>query len=801
MARRLIAIAAALCLASASAAALDPASARAAEPGPAVDLAAGQSAKIRRTENGVPHIVARDYGGLGYGYGYAFAQDDLCQLADHVVTLRGERSRYFGPAASSVDAPGTTNLASDAYYKGVLDPGTVQRLLDRPAPLGPTDELRRMVEGYADGYNRYLRDTGTDRLPDPTCRGQAWVGPITPVDLWGVLLDLNTIAGTAAVKQDIGTATPPTATPAAVTPTATPPAAAPPAPRLARPADAETGPGSNGWALGRDATRDGDPLLLANPHLGWTGSTRFYQVHLTIPGVLDVAGAGLYGVPVVQIGHTRTLAWTHTASYSQHASVYRVTLVPGDPTSYLVDGRPEAMTRRTVPVTVRAADGTLSTVERTVYGTRYGPVAAGGWTTAHAYAVRDANADNLRSADEWLAMGRAQTLGELQQAQRTFQGMPWVYTMAVDTGGAAYFTDSSAVPHLTDAQLARCALTGTDVPDALDGSTIACDWGSDPDARVPGLYGPSHQPALTRTDYVANSNNGPYLVNPQAPLPGLPTVYNPQPRLGTRPQLGLTMIADRRDGSDGLGAPGFTLATLQDTVFGNRVYTAELDRDDTVAMCRAHPVLPATDGTPVDVRAACDALARWDTRADTGSRGTVLWQTFHQALGRSGPPAWQKVPYDPAAPLTTPRGIDGEHPAAQHALADAVRTLAARGTAPDAPIGQVQRWAGIPLHGCSGAEGCFNVLTASPGSGRDGGTQPADLTGLAFGSSFVMATELTDRGPRTRTLLTYGQSVNPRSPHYTDQTVRYARKQWITERFTPAEIAAAPGLTVTALAR
>jgi acyl-homoserine-lactone acylase len=61
------------------------------------------NAEIRRTQYGIPHILARDYGSLGYGYGYAFAQDNLCVLADRVVTLRGERSRYFGPTADSND--------------------------------------------------------------------------------------------------------------------------------------------------------------------------------------------------------------------------------------------------------------------------------------------------------------------------------------------------------------------------------------------------------------------------------------------------------------------------------------------------------------------------------------------------------------------------------------------------------------------------------------------------------------------------------------------------------------------------
>jgi len=261
------------------------------------------------------------------------------------------------------------------------------------------------------------------------------------------------------------------------------------------------------------------------------------------------------------------------------------------------------------------------------------------------------------------------------------------------------------------------------------------------------------------------------------------------------------MIADRRAGSDGLGAPGFTLGSLQATMFGNRVQSAELDRDDALALCRAHPAITASDGTRVDVRAACDVLAAWNTRGDADSRGTVLWQAYRDALAATGTTAWQKVPYDPAQPLTTPRGIAADNADAQRALADAVRGLAARGLPVNAAIGDVQRWAGIPLHGCDGRIGCFNVLTAGPTSGAGGATYPAAGAALPHGSSFVMATELTRQGPRTRTLLTYGESADPTSPHFTDQTRRYAAKQWVTERFTEAEIRSAPGLTVTTLHR
>ncbi|MFL6073790.1 MAG: penicillin acylase family protein [Mycobacteriales bacterium] len=67
------------------------------------------------------------------------------------------------------------------------------------------------------------------------------------------------------------------------------------------------------------------------------------------------------------------------------------------------------------------------------------------------------------------------------------------------------------------------------------------------------------------------------------------------------------------------------------------------------------------------------------------------------------------------------------------------------------------------------------------------------------GSSFVMAVTLGRSGPRARTLLTYSESANPASPHHADQTLLFARKQWVIDRFTESEIRSDPALRTTTL--
>lgn len=728
------------------------------------------AAEIRRTEYGIPHISAKDHGGLGFGYGYAFAQDNLCVLASWVTTLRGERSQFFEPEAESDDpVRPVANLTSDIYFKSVADSGVVPRLLARPAPVGPTDEMRRLVAGYAAGYNKYLQDTGLANLPDPTCRGQAWVRPITATDVWYNLLDLNRLAGGSGLKEAV-----------------------------AGDGEAERdgpAPGSNAWALGRHATRDGHGMLLADPHFPWNGIRRFYQVQLTIPGVLDVAGASLYGTPVVQIGHNANIAWAHTVSHAHRFSVYRLKLTGGRG-GYLVDGKTEPMARQEVEV--RLNDGGI--VTRTLSTSRYGPVLAAGQSDEYAYALADVNAANLRSADTWLAMAKARDLKELRAAQDTYQGLPFVYTLATDAAGTTTFADTSVVPHVTDAMARRCTVPSPD-PSleayVLDGSRSACLWGKDGDAVVPGIFGPGSQPRLTRADYVANSNNTPWMTNPEAPLTGYDEVWGKvRTDVEPRPRVSLDMIARRLSGSDGLGPRGFTLDTLSATVRSKRNYTFELLRQDLAALCRAHPVMSTAAGERVDVRAACRTLTAWDGRATLDGEGAILWREFYTGMERPTKPGepiwrWWRVPFDPDHPLTTPRGLKRDAPEVRQALAEAVKAFEDGGMPLTLTPRQAQRYGANPIPGCTEAEGCFDRVRMR---GRLTGGRYPDVD---TGSSFMMAVELTPDGPRTRTILTYSLSANPSSPHHADQTALFARGGWVTERFTEAEIKADPRLRVT----
>ena len=131
--------------------------------------------------------------------------------------------------------------------------------------------------------------------------------------------------------------------------------------------------GSNAYGFGREATTNGKGMVLGNPHFPWQGSERLYQAHLTIPGSMNVSGASLYGAPLIVIGHTSSLAWSHTVATAWRFTPFRLTLPPNDPHSYIVDGEVRPMERHDVTVMAKASGGGLTPRTQTIWTDRVRP--------------------------------------------------------------------------------------------------------------------------------------------------------------------------------------------------------------------------------------------------------------------------------------------------------------------------------------------------------------------------------------------------------------------------------------------
>jgi acyl-homoserine-lactone acylase len=709
------------------------------------------AAEILRLPYGVPRIVADDHAGLGYGAGFVAAQDNLCLVMDRALTVRAERSAYLGPGE------GDRNIASDLYHQRIIDDRTVETILaGDPGDIDtPSAQARAFIEGFAAGVNRVVAEGGTD---DPACASEPWVRPVTAQDIW------------------LGALTLPFGQPVEAVAYAQPPSAGVAVQSEARVEDLlfeRRGMGSNAYAIGSDATRgDARSALLGNPHYPWDGALRFYRVGLTIPGELNVVGAGLVTTPFVGIGHTDQIAWTHTVSTARRFGYFELELDPEAPTRYRVGEDFIPMRAREVRIEVMIEPGVTEPVTRTLYETEFGPVAATDrlpWSDERAFAF-SAPSSGLRIIDQYLAMYEANSVEELHGALSRYQATAF-NTMAVDAGGGAFYGDMGLVPNVDTQLVMRCAASDiargywmqARIP-ILNASDPACRWADGDGATAPGVFGPSDAPHLFRSDYVAQSNDSPWLTNPDSPITGLSPIWGDEatPR-SLRTRLALDQVAQRLAGTDGHGEPGFDLSSLQTVMYYNRHHGGELLRDDLVEVCR--------DRGEAELQPLCEALAGWDLHVNLDSTGAHVMALYLLAGGDVF-----EGDFDPENAVYTPVTLDRDDPAVMTALRTAAGQLAQLQLAPGAPLGEVMgEMRGerrIPIHGGPAGTGVFNmIIPDSPIPGRG-------WTSVRHGSSWIYTVEFTPDGPVSEGVLTYSQSTDPTSAHYGDQTELYSAKGW-----------------------
>ncbi len=777
-------------------------------------------AQVTRTPLGIPHVKsnrADDFGSIGYGLGYAFSEDNLCVLLDDIVTIRGERAQFFGRDGTyTIQANGSTasNIDSDFFWRSLITEEALAKLKTDAAP-----EAKAATIGYKDGVNRYIAELKAGGFPGrhAACATGAWLRPLDDDDMFRRYLRLGVLASSSVFVGNVAQAAPPAAgAPAMALPTLA-------ESRRAIQLDLENkGPlsffnntdrpfGSNMYALGKEATASGVPMVFGNPHFPWIGTERLYISHLTVPksggGAFDIMGSSLYGVPAVLIGFNDKLAWSHTVSTAYRFTFYELTLAPGDPTSYVYGTETLPMEQVPMTINVKEADGSMTTASRTLYKSKFGPMltlTVSGvnlfpWTTAKAYTLRDANFENTRLINQFFKWDAAPDLEAFKALHKSVLGVPWVNTVAAGPGSRAYYGDVTVVPNVPDAKAQACGTSAQAIALAglmpglalLDGSRADCEWDTDADAPAPGIFGPANLPTLERDDWVHNCNDSYWVTNPAEPITGFASIIGAEEtERSLRTRLCMLQVIQRLAGTDGLPGNKFDIDNLQEIVLGSRIHSAELARDDVVAnICAVGSVLTTTG--PVDVSEACAVLESWSMRNNLHDVGGHIWREFFAGVtGINANLRWT-TRFSAADPVNTPRGLNIANPQVQQALGDAVTRVNTAGVAMDAPLGSLQRSGviggnNVPVFGGTGGEGAFTIISAPRLS--------AQGYPINFGNSYIQTVTWSDNSANAKVqaegFITYSQSTDPANPHYFDFTQEYSAKRWHKFPFAAADVQA-----------
>ncbi len=663
---------------------------------------------IVRDDWGIPHIHGRTDADAVFGLIYAQAEDDFNRIEVNFLNSQGRLA----------EAEGEGEIYRDLRMKLFIDPGDMRAMYDESP-----EWLRALMDSWADGLNYYLHEH-PEVKPRVITHFEPWMaltfsegsigGDIERVDLDDLEAFYGGAEAHSAELLDNG------------------------------PSEIREPTGSNGFAIAPANTKNGNALLLINPH------TSFYfraEVHVVSDEGLNAYGAVTWGQFFVYQGFNETAGWMHTSSNVDNIDEYAETIVERDGEFFYSYGGGEDRPVLTRQVVVPYATATgKSEKEFTVFETHHGPVvrgADGKWISVRLME------EPLKALTQSFLRTKAQNYAEFSETMELHTNSSNNTVFADGEGNIAYF-HSNFVPKRN---------AGFDWDRAVDGSDPDTEWqGVHPQEETPGSLNPPN-------GWIQNTNNWPYSVaGKNSPNREDYPRYMDTGFENPRGVHAIRVLENKTD---------FTIDSLIEAAYDN--YLAAFDVL-IPSLLTAYQEMPASNPLKASLADQIEVLRGWDRRSIESSVATslaVLWGTELMAQVKDAARESGVSVYDYMAARTS---------GAQkiEALAKVSDRLVGDFGSWRMPWGEINRFQRItadivqpfdddqPSRPVAFASGRWGSL-ASFGAKRFGGSKK--LYGTS-GNSFVAVVEFGDR-VRAKAVTAGGLSGDVNSPHFDDQIDRY----------------------------
>lgn len=291
---------------------------------------------------GVPHIYASSEEDLFYTIGYVHAQDRLWQMTLSQLLIEGRFAEFLGEELIEFDE-----------HQRTIGLWETAKKIEAEA----SDSLIRFLEHYSAGINEYISKhektipiemTLLDMQPlkwTPThsiamSRLMAWDQNI---HWWSELtfayledrIDSQRLESLFPFYDD--------EYPTSLNNEETRFLTASAMPLLDREFDVRSmlsksgsNAGSNAWAINGSKTESGLPILAGDPHMGLSIPGFWYEAHFSSP-TLNISGATIPGAPFVVLGQNENIAWSITNSMADDTDFFIEQINPENRNQYVAD--------------------------------------------------------------------------------------------------------------------------------------------------------------------------------------------------------------------------------------------------------------------------------------------------------------------------------------------------------------------------------------------------------------------------------------------------------------------------------
>lgn len=521
--------------------------------------------------------------------------------------------------------------------------------------------------------------------------------------------------------------------------------------------------GSNAWAVAPRRTQAGHAMLFANPHQPWFGFGQMYEAHLRSGEGWSFTGATFFGSPLPTMGHNEQLGFSFTTNEPDIADLWRETFDdPAHPLRYRYGNDYRTAVEWQAPVKIKTAAG-MSERSYTFRKTHHGPIVAKE-DGEHQLSARVGRLEESLLLKQMDMLVRAKNVDDFRAGMAGLN-FPIMNAVYADRAGHIYFLYNGTIPKRDP---------GFDWSKPVDGADPRTEW--------QGFHGIDDLPQLLdpAAGYVQNCNSSPFT-----------TTDDENPAEADFPPY---MVEDKHDDKrrakrsrEILSAfDGITFDELRESAFDTKIYWADHElpkyAEAWEGLKQTQPELAAR------VKPYIEHLLDWDCRSTIESTQTALCVAWYEELYGGGYPGEQLKPrYAGNVPLQ----LEGLGKAALH-----LQAVHGNWKVPYGEIYRIQRHAsaadlmtvpfddGQPSLPCAGTHGPMGVIFTQyyTPTVKIPFVKTASRHYGLIGYTYVGVFEFGDR-VKGATLVQFGESGDPKSPHFFDQARLLSSRQLKPELF------------------
>jgi len=481
--------------------------------------------------------------------------------------------------------------------------------------------------------------------------------------------------------------------------------------------------GSNTFAFNSAKTKDGNTYLAINTHQPLDGPVSWYEAHLCSEEGTNILGALFAGSPNILIGANENLAWSHTVNQPDKTDVFALEMHPKNKLQYKVDNEYLSLEQKEAQLTLKLF-GIPLPIKKKYYQSIYGPTLK---NKSGFYALRTGALFEIRALEQWWRMNKAYDFSSFYKALK-MKALPGYNIGYADKNDTIFYLSNGLIPKRTE---------GYNWEGVVPGNTKNTLWTEYYDIEeLPQVIQP-------KSGFVYNANHTPFRSSAEEDNPKTEN-YNQNMGFETydnNRSKRLKTLIDQYDKLD-----------YQD--FKKIKYDHQYPKPYNFNWMNINHLDRLEPENYPEVEMLIEELQRWDRKADPNSIGAGVFAVFYNELR----PFYNRLPEPKIFPPTL----------LIEALRNTKKYLLKHFNTLEVSLGNYQKLVRgdkeIPIFGLP------DVITAMAAKPHEDGKVK-----VVSGESYIELVQFTPEGVKIESVISYGSSDHPQSPHYNDQMELYAQ--------------------------